>query len=78
MVAGRWAATRHPFHPWLSGYRTRLCLAAATTAAVAAFPTGAVGLGDAPAAFAAVALLGVATSFCGTLMFTALGSFYNK
>lgn len=33
---------------------------------------------EAPAAFGALALLGIATSFSSTLMFTAMGSFYNK
>ena len=28
LVAGRWAAASHPFDPWLTGYRTRLVLAA--------------------------------------------------
>ena len=42
------------------------------------FPAGATSLSDAPAAFAALAALGVATSFASTLMFTSLGSFYNK
>ena len=42
------------------------------------FPRGAASLGDHPAAFAALAAAGVATSFMSTLMFTALGSFYNR
>ena len=46
--------------------------------AVHRFPAGASALGDAPAAFAGVAALGVATSFTSTLMFTALGSFFNR
>ncbi|KAL6784386.1 hypothetical protein ACKKBF_B01590 [Auxenochlorella protothecoides x Auxenochlorella symbiontica] len=78
MVAGRWAASGRPFHPWLLGYKVRLVLAALSTAAVYLFPSGAQSLTDAPVAFAAVAALGVATSFCSTLMFTAMGSFYNK
>ena len=42
------------------------------------FPQGAQHLTEAPLAFATLALLGVATSFSSTLMFTAIGSFYNK
>ena len=49
-----------------------------STYAVYRFPAGAAALGDAPAAFAAVAAIGVATSFSSTLMFTALGSFFNR
>jgi hypothetical protein len=78
LVAGRWAAATHPLRPWLAGYRLRLALAGATTAAVWAFPAGAAALSDAPWAFAALAALGAATSFASTLMFTALGDFYNR
>ena len=121
-VAGRWAASAHPFTPWLSGYQARLGLAALrwgwaglgcrvpcgcvtaavgeptccalsafafphcppclaryrSTYAVYRFPAGAAALSDAPGAFAGLALLGVATSFTGTLMLTALGSFFNR
>lgn len=49
-----------------------------STAAVYLFPTGVTGLADAPVAFGAIALLGVATSLCSTLMFTAMGSFFNQ
>ena len=49
-----------------------------STLAVYYFPHGAALFSDAPAAFAAVAAVGVATSFTSTLMFTALGSFYNR
>ena len=42
------------------------------------FPRSAASLGDHPGAFAALAAAGVATSFLSTLMFTALGSFYNR
>lgn len=78
LIAGRWAASAHPFRPWLTGYRVRLTLAVGTTLAVAAFPTGATALWDAPWSFAALAVLGVMTSFASTLMFTALGDFYNR
>ncbi|KDD74107.1 acetyl-coenzyme A transporter 1, partial [Helicosporidium sp. ATCC 50920] len=78
LVAGRAAARGRPYGPWLAGYRMRLVLALLTTLAVALFPAGAAELGDAPWAFAALAALGMATSFCSTLMFTAVGSFYNR
>ncbi len=42
------------------------------------FPRGAASLGEHPRAFAALAAAGVATSFTSTLMFTALGSLYNR
>lgn len=32
VVAGRWAASAHPFRPWLAGYCARLGLAAARCA----------------------------------------------
>jgi PAT family acetyl-CoA transporter-like MFS transporter 1 len=78
LVAGRWAAAAHPLRPWLAGYRLRLAVAAATTAVVAAFPAGAAAPAAAPFAWAALAAVGVATSFASTLMFTALGDFYNR
>lgn len=55
-----------------------LTLPSHSTLAVLRFPVGAALFGDAPANFAAVAAIGVATSFTSTLMFTALGSFYNR
>ena len=55
-----------------------MLLAAGTTIAVLAFPTGATTLTDAPYAFATLAALGIVTSFSSTLMFTALGDFYNR
>ncbi len=42
------------------------------------FPSGANSLGDHPWWFGALAAAGLVTSFTSTLMFTALGSFYNR
>jgi MFS transporter, PAT family, solute carrier family 33 (acetyl-CoA transportor), member 1 len=42
------------------------------------FPVGASSLGQHPGAFAALAVTGLITSFSSTLMFTALGSFFNR
>jgi hypothetical protein len=49
-----------------------------STYAVYRFPVGAAALSDAPLEFAFIAALGVATSFTSTLMFTSLGSFFNR
>ena len=78
LIAGRWAASSHPLRPYFGGYKIRLVLAAATTTAVYFFPANAASLTDAPAAFGLLAALGVATSFSSTLMFTALGDFFNR
>lgn len=42
------------------------------------FPSGANSLGDHPLWFGALAAAGLVTSFTSTLMFTSLGSFYNR
>ena len=47
-------------------------------AQVYCFPSGAASLGDHPAWFGALAAAGLVTSFSSTLMFTALGSFFNR
>lgn len=78
LIAGRWAASSHPLQPYFGGYKIRLALAAATTTAVYYFPANAASLTDAPVAFGILAALGVATSFSSTLMFTALGDFFNR
>lgn len=78
VVAGRWAAAASPFAPWRSAYLLRLAAAAGTVALVAAFPATSAGFSEHPAAFGALALVGLAASFSSTLMFTALGSFYNR
>ncbi|BDA49693.1 Acetyl-coenzyme A transporter 1 [Coccomyxa sp. Obi] len=78
VVAGRWAASSSPLKPWLFGYQARLVMAAVVTAIVYRFPSGASSLGDHPWWFGALAAAGLVTSFTSTLMFTALGSFYNR
>jgi hypothetical protein len=88
LLAGRWAARASPHAPFLAGYGARLLGSALLTVLVAAFPAagaggggGGVGGGSAAASwpwFAALALLGLLQSFSSTLMFTALGSFFNR
>lgn len=78
LISGRWAASTHPLEPYLAGYQLRLALAGATTLLVYYFPTNAQSFSNAPAHFGILALIGVATSFSSTLMFTALGDFYNR
>lgn len=78
VVAGKWAAAASPFAPWRTAYLLRLSAAAASTALVAAFPASSTGFSEHPTAFVALAAVGLGTSFASTLMFTALGSFYNR
>jgi PAT family acetyl-CoA transporter-like MFS transporter 1 len=78
LVAGQWAASSHPLRPWLVGYKIRLAVAAATTICVAFFPVGVSNISGAPLAFGVLVILGLMTSFSSTLMFTALGDFYNR
>ena len=78
LVAGRWAATSHPLRPWLAGFKIRLVMAFLTTVLVYYFPVGVADVVDAPLAFACLVTLGLLTSFSSTLMFTALGDFYNR
>jgi MFS transporter, PAT family, solute carrier family 33 (acetyl-CoA transportor), member 1 len=78
LVAGRWAAAASPFAPWRAAYVIRLGAAAAAVALVATFPESAASFSEHPASFVALAGVGLATSFSSTLMFTALGTFYNR
>ncbi|KAI8473191.1 MAG: acetyl-coenzyme A transporter 1-domain-containing protein [Monoraphidium minutum] len=78
VVAGRWASTHSPYHPFMAGYFLRLAMAAALTALAAAFPPGASSFAEHGPWFAALAGAGLVTGFTSTLMFTALGSFFNK
>jgi hypothetical protein len=78
VVSGRWAASSHPLRPYFTGYKLRLCLAGAFTTMVYYFPLGASSVADAPGSFAMLGLLGVASSISSTLMFTALGDFFNR
>jgi len=78
VVAGRWASGGRPFEPWMMGMWLRLACGAASTALVAAFPSGgSPSPASHPGLFAALAAIGLTTSFSSTLMFTALGSFFN-
>lgn len=77
LIAGRWASASRPFAPWIAGYRARLAVAAATVAVVAAFPHDA-SPRDAPGHYAALAVLGLATSFASTLMFTAITAWFLR
>jgi PAT family acetyl-CoA transporter-like MFS transporter 1 len=78
LLSGRWAASTHPLNPYIAGYQLRLALAAATTVLVYYFPSHAHSFSNAPVYFGILAVIGIATSFSSTLMFTALGDFYNR
>ncbi|KAH7621278.1 hypothetical protein Ndes2526B_g03619 [Nannochloris sp. 'desiccata'] len=78
VVSGRWAASTHPLRPYFTGYKLRLFLAGAVTTVVYYFPVGASSVADAPGSFAMLGILGVASSIASTLMFTALGDFFNR
>jgi PAT family acetyl-CoA transporter-like MFS transporter 1 len=78
VVAGRWASTHSPYHPFMAGYFIRLGMAALLTALAARFPANASSFSDHAPWFGALAGIGLVTSFTSTLMFTALGSFFNK
>lgn len=78
VIAGRWAASTHPLQPWLVGYQLRLVVAAGTVFAVWVYPFNAPMPLDAPGSFSLIALFGLLTSFSSTLMFTAIGDFYNR
>lgn len=78
VLAGRWASSPTPFTPFMTGYKIRLVMAAAVTLVVYNFPSGASSLLSHPKAFLALAVCGLLTSFTSTLMFTAMGSFFNR
>ena len=78
LLAGRWAAGAQPLAPWFRAFFVRLGLGALVTCLVYVFPNSAEGFASHPAEFAVLAVLSVLTSFTTTLMFTALGAFYNK
>jgi len=78
LIAGRWAASSHPLRPWLAGYKIRLTMAIMTTLCVGFFPVGVPNISGAPLSFGILVILGLLTSFSSTLMFTALGDFYNR
>lgn len=78
VLAGRWVSDENALKPLLIGYNFRLVIAVFTTYLIWSFPSGATSWSDSPAAFLGLAVLGVATSFAGTLVFTAQGSFFSK
>ncbi|DBB18433.1 TPA: hypothetical protein ACH3X3_000077 [Trebouxia sp. C0006] len=78
VLAGRWASSPTPFTPFMLGYKIRLVMAAAVTLVVYYFPSGASSLLSHPKPFLMLAVCGLLTSFTSTLMFTAMGSFFNR
>ncbi|KAF8059178.1 hypothetical protein HT031_005350 [Scenedesmus sp. PABB004] len=78
VIAGRWAAAHSPIQPFLAGYFVRLGMAVALTGLASAFPPGASSFVEHSAWFGALSGIGLVTSFSSTLMFTALGSFFNR
>lgn len=78
VVAGRWSASGSPFIPWEVGYILRLIAGMIATTMVLNFPAGAADFSDHPPAFLAVLGAGLLTSFSSTLMFTCMGTFFNR
>lgn len=78
VVAGRWSAAGSPFIPWEMGYILRLLAGMLMTTIVLAFPAGAADFSDHPPAFLGVLAAGLLTSFSSTLMFTSMGTFFNR
>lgn len=83
VLAGRWASKGKPFEPWMTGMWIRLAMGALSTYLVSLFPPA---TADSPAPtplshphlFIVLAATGLLTSFSSTLMFTAIGSFFNR
>ncbi|WIA38680.1 hypothetical protein OEZ86_001986 [Tetradesmus obliquus] len=78
VVAGRWASSHSPYQPFMAGYFVRLLMAVLLTALARAFPPGASSFMEHSSWFGALSAIGLVTSFSSTLMFTALGSFFNR
>jgi len=84
VLAGRWAShSKRPLDPWMVGMWIRLGCGFTVTYLVSLFPTEGDGVAAAtpfthPGLFMTLAGLGLLTSFSSTLMFTAVGSFYNR
>eukprot|EP00884_Botryococcus_braunii_P021945 jgi/Botrbrau1/8434/Bobra.0237s0053.1 len=78
VVAGRWAAAGSPAKAPPHGFRIRLLMSVLTTTLVLYFPEGASSLRAHPLEFLLLGASGLVTSFASTLMFTALGSFFNR
>eukprot|EP00210_Caulerpa_lentillifera_P004142 g3948.t1 len=78
VFAGRWVSNANALKPFLIGYNCRLVIAALFTYWISRFPPGVGSWTEAPVDFFILGVLGVATSFIGTLIFTAQGSFFSK
>lgn len=78
VIAGRWAASGSPFAPWSRAYLLRTAAGVAMTATVLLFPADAKTFSAAPASFAALTAASLLTSFSSTLMFTSMGTFFNR
>jgi MFS transporter, PAT family, solute carrier family 33 (acetyl-CoA transportor), member 1 len=78
VVAGRWSASGSPFAPWRLGYTLRLTAGALMTTLVLVFPRNTADFWDHPPAFLAILAVGLLTSFSSTLMFTCMGTFFNR
>jgi PAT family acetyl-CoA transporter-like MFS transporter 1 len=74
----RWANSHSPYHPFMAGYYVRLAMAVLLIALVAAFPPDATTFTHHFWPFFALSAIGLVTSFTSTLMFTAIGSFFNR
>eukprot|EP00775_Hariotina_reticulata_P008729 gene8729-8910_t len=78
VIAGKWASTHSPYQPFVAGYFVRLAMSVVLTWLASAFPAGASSFMEHTGWFAALSGIGLVTSFSSTLMFTALGSFFNR
>lgn len=78
VIAGRWASTHSPYQPFMAGYFVRLVMAVLLTTLARAFPPGASSFLEHRTWFGMLSAIGLVTSFSSTLMFTALGSFFNR
>lgn len=78
VIAGRWAAAGSPFLPWRHAYLLRTLAGIVMTLTVMLFPGDAKTFAAAPASFAALTAASLLTSFSSTLMFTAMGTFFNR
>jgi PAT family acetyl-CoA transporter-like MFS transporter 1 len=78
MLTRRWATSHSPSHPFMAGYYVRLAMAVLLITLVAAFPADASSFTHHFWPFLALSVVGLASSFTSTLMFTAIGSFFNR
>jgi MFS transporter, PAT family, solute carrier family 33 (acetyl-CoA transportor), member 1 len=78
VAAGRWAAAGSPFAPWQRAYLLRTLAAILSTLTVLFFPSNASSLSAHPVAFGVLTAISLLTSFSSTLMFTSMGTFFNR